>query len=55
MKPFAEAPEVARAERGVVARIETCRPDWCRIRKSGHAGWVEKDALWGVGEDEVID
>lgn len=46
---------VACAEQGVVARLETCGPAWCRIERDGHAGWVPKAAIWGVGRDEVFD
>jgi len=55
MKPVADAPEVAIARRGVVARVDSCVPDWCRIRKDGYKGWAEKAALWGVGPDEIIE
>lgn len=43
----------AEAERGVIARLRRCRPDWCEIEAKGHAGWVPKSAIWGVDTDEV--
>lgn len=43
----------ARAELGVIARLDACRPDWCRIFADGRAGWVPKSALWGVDPDEI--
>ncbi len=49
------APVVARAMSGVIARLERCGPDWCRIAAGGQRGWVRKSALWGVGADEVIE
>lgn len=55
MKPTPDATELAVARRGVVARIDECGSDWCRIHKDGYRGWVEKTALWGVEPDEVIE
>lgn len=55
MTPDAGAPVAARAEAGVVARLGTCGPDWCRISAGGERGWVPKTALWGVDRDEIRD
>lgn len=55
LRPDRDAPVLAVARRGVVARIDECARDWCRIRKDGHRGWARKAALWGVGADEIID
>ena len=49
----AAAPVVARAEAGVVARLDSCEPGWCRISAGGHGGWVATSALWGVAAGEV--
>lgn len=53
--PDPQAEVVARAERGVVARVQQCAPDWCRISAEGEKGWVIKAALWGVDPGEIID
>ncbi|MEM9145988.1 MAG: SH3 domain-containing protein [Pseudomonadota bacterium] len=45
---------VACAGEGVVARLEACAPDWCRIETGGYAGWVPKTAIWGVMATEVF-
>ena len=55
MKPYEQAPENARAERGVVARVDECAAEWCALRAGGHYGWVRKSALWGVGANELIE
>ncbi|RVT82676.1 aspartyl-trna synthetase [Rhodobacteraceae bacterium CCMM004] len=55
MKPDANAPQNAIAERGVVARLGRCLPEWCRIRAGGHRGWVRRAALWGLAPGEVRD
>ena len=55
MKPEAEAPVNARAEAGVIAELDACTLDWCRIEAAGHRGWVQKSALWGVAPEEIRD
>ncbi len=55
MKPDAEAPVNARAEAGVIAELDECLRDWCRIDAAGYRGWIEKSALWGVGAGEIRD
>lgn len=42
---------VARAERGVVAKLLRCQGAWCRIKTSGITGWVEGREVWGVSPD----
>ncbi len=54
-KPDPHAPVVAVARKGVIARIDECSRDWCRLKKDGYRGWVEKTSLWGVGPEEIID
>lgn len=52
-RPDEAAPELVRLEAGVVARLGTCDPDWCRISVAGYRGWAPKAALWGVEADEI--
>ena len=54
-RPDTASPEVARLEAGVVARIDKCDQDWCRLSVGGYRGWVEKTSLWGVGPDEILE
>lgn len=54
-KPDETAMVVAQLERGVVAHIDECRPEWCRLKAGGYRGWVPKSHLWGVKQDEVLD
>jgi SH3-like domain-containing protein len=54
-QPRPGAPERALLERGVIGRILTCEPDWCRLSVDGHRGWVERRALWGVDPQEWLD
>lgn len=52
-KPAETAAARAEAERGVIARLRRCKPDWCEVEAKGFAGWVPKSAIWGVDADEV--
>ncbi len=40
-------------ERDVIARLEKCVGDWCRISVDTYQGWVPRQVLWGVSEDEA--
>lgn len=42
-------------EAGVIARIEECDPEWCRLRADGYRGWVPRTAFWGVQDGETWD
>lgn len=46
---------VARLETGVIARLDKCDPDWCRLSAAGYKGWARKTALWGVGAEEILE
>lgn len=54
-KPRDGALVEARLERGVIARIETCQPLWCRLSAGGYRGWAPREALWGIGPDEILE
>ena len=47
-RPDADAPERARLEAGVIARLGDCRDDWCELSAGGYSGWAPRDAVWGV-------
>lgn len=54
-RPDETTQQNALLEAGVVARVEECNPDWCRINAGGYRGWAAKDGLWGVAPDEILD
>lgn len=54
-EPTDTAAATAMAERGVIARLRACQPDWCRVEVEGYRGWVPKIAVWGVDADEVLE
>ncbi len=53
--PTPQAAVVARAERGVIARIDECRPDWCAVEAQGYYGWLPRTGLWGVYPEETVE
>ncbi|WP_319826023.1 SH3 domain-containing protein [Thalassovita sp.] len=54
-RPDPAAPVKARLEMGVIARLEDCSADWCRLSAGGYRGWARKASLWGVAPDEIRD
>jgi SH3-like domain-containing protein len=55
IRPTPEARVAAELERGVIARLGDCTPDWCELRTGGYKGWAPKARLWGVTADEIRD
>ena len=47
-------PFVAFLEPSVVANIQSCSRTWCLIEASGYKGWIEKEKIWGVYDNEII-
>ena len=39
---------------GVVATLEDCTGDWCRLAASGYEGWVAQPMLWGAYPGEQV-
>ena len=52
-RPDPNAMTTAKLEQGVVARLDSCNPEWCRLSVGGFRGWAPKTALWGVKPDEI--
>lgn len=46
--PDAEAPVVARAEKGAIVYLKGCDGGWCRVSSKRLRGWVPETALWGT-------
>lgn len=44
---------IALAEKGVIASLGVCLPEWCEIETDGFKGWVMKSEIWGVGATEL--
>ena len=55
IRPEPDTSISAQLELGVVARVEKCTLNWCRLRAGGYRGWARKADLWGVKPDELRD
>ena len=54
-KPDAQARMLARMEPNVIAGLDKCQKDWCRIQAGGFRGWVQRNLLWGIYENEELN
>lgn len=58
-RPDAISRPLARLQLGVLAKIDTCRADWCKVivgaQPTSTEGWVSKSSLWGVYQNETIE
>ena len=50
-----EARVIAVAEDGVLAELNQCRGQWCRISTGGVDGWIRRNAIWGMLEGEKLE
>jgi SH3-like domain-containing protein len=41
----------AKALAGVIARLDECKGDWCKIEAGGEKGWVPLTSLWGLDDN----
>lgn len=48
------AKPVVKLEPGVIARLDTCKLDWCEIAVAGYDGWIKRSAIWGVYAQETF-
>lgn len=53
--PMSDSKGVAFLEPELIVEIERCLDEWCRVRKADFSGWVERNFLWGIYEDEKIN
>lgn len=53
--PSLEARIVVRAKEGVIARLFNCEPVWCLVEIGEQRGWLQRDQLWGVLDDEWVE
>ncbi len=52
-KPDLNSSTKAILETNVIAWLDECVGDWCRITADNYRGWVPHQALWGVDEIDV--
>ncbi len=50
-----DSPIVAVAEQGVIAELESCRGNWCKIKTEQVSGWLQRNSIWGLLEGEIFE
>jgi len=35
--------------------LNYCYKEWCYVKCQGHKGWIERNLLWGIHDNELID
>ena len=50
----ATSPPVAILEPGIIAEIEDCNAEWCRVEVRNNRGWLRHGEFWGIDPGEVI-
>ena len=53
--PSSDAQVIAKIPQHNIATLDKCNKDWCRIIDDGYKGWVPKNGIWGVYENELKD
>ncbi len=53
--PAPDAPVIAYAEAGVVAKLKACGGGFCEIEAKSIDAWVSRDRIWGVYQDETVE
>lgn len=54
-KPEPESAVIAMLKPGVIANLEACKGDYCKVAASGYKGWAERKLLWGVYASEDLN
>ena len=53
--PAPDAPVVAYAQAGVIARLKNCGGGFCEIEAKSIDAYVPRERLWGVYQDETVE
>ena len=53
--PSIDAQVIAKVPQHNIATLDKCNKNWCRIIDDGYKGWVPKNGIWGVYENELKD
>ncbi len=53
--PAPDAPVVAYAEAGVIARLKACGGGYCEVEARSIAAYAPRERVWGVYQDETVE
>lgn len=54
-RPEPDAPGVALVDAGAIGVLERCLDDWCEVTLDGFAGWLKRDAFYGLYSGEKVE
>ena len=54
-EPEPKATAVARLAAGVVAVVDRCDQAWCEVTTSGFDGWLRRERIWGLYDNELVN
>ena len=54
-QPAEDASRVAKLELGVIATLQACELEWCRIKLGEVEGWLEKSTFYGAYAKELYN
>jgi len=46
---------IALAERLALMELQSCPKAWCRVASDDVRGWIKRQVVWGVLENEILD
>ncbi len=52
--PSDDAAMAARIEPGVIGQLLQCEQAWCRIQVAKVTGWIRRNLVWGIYQDEDV-
>jgi len=53
LRPSKTSAMVASLEKGVIAKLEKCTVDWCRLSVDSYQGWAQIQNIWGTSEKDI--
>jgi len=51
-RPSENASIVAKLETGVICQLVQIKKDWVKVKVASHTGWLRRDQIWGVLDNE---
>ena len=46
---------IALAERNALMELQSCPKSWCRVKAENVRGWIKRQAVWGLLQNESLD
>jgi len=46
---------IALAERNALMKLQSCPKLWCKVKAENVRGWIKRQAIWGLLQNESLD